>query len=559
VASVAGSAGSSTVAWTSLGDTTGDTNLDTVLNQMSFDGGTHTITLYNLTPGGQYAVQLFALDTRAIGEGRLNNFQDPNNAADVSQTFDMSAADYVIGTFTATGSTAVIRQNLLVGGAGNLNALVVRGLSSSAPIFSTTPSSVTVYAGRTVYLSGAAVGIPNPAYQWQDGSGNNLVNGGQLSGVTSNTLTIANVTLGNSGSQYLLIATNSAGSTPSSVVTLTVISDPPLSGAYSTNVLALNPVAYWPLNDNGMAPYLGGSPLYDASTNQHDGVYLSEAQNGTPGDSGIVGPQPTDGYPQFAVGQGALEPTFGTANSWANTPALNLNTNTVTIVMWLNPNGAQSPSTGLLVNRNAGTVAGMTYDGVTGTQLSYVWNNNSATTYGYTNGPVIPQNMWSFVALVVTPTNASFYVFNTNGVSTTTFTNNHNNMTWNGSSANIYLGADSQTSRIFNGVIDEPAVFNSALTSNQIYSLTVTNAIVAPVNTNAATLHFGFAMMGSPGSQSMSFSWAPDHQGWQLYTNAVGLTAAGSWFPVTGSASVTNESISINPAQPNVFFQLRYP
>jgi hypothetical protein len=47
--------------------------------------------------------------------------------------------------------------------------------------------------------------------------------------------------------------------------------------------------------------------------------------------------------------------------------------------------------------------------------------------------------------------------------------------------------------------------------------------------------------------------------GWQLYTNAVGLTATTSWFPVAGSAAVTNETISINPAIPNVFFQLRYP
>jgi len=28
---------------------------------------------------------------------------------------------------------------------------------------------------------------------------------------------------------------------------------------------------------------------------------------------------------------------------------------------------------------------------------------------------------------------------------------------------------------------------------------------------------------------------------------------------VPGSAAVTNETITINPANPNVFFQLRYP
>jgi PKD repeat protein len=75
------------------------------------------------------------------------------------------------------------------------------------------------------------------------------------------------------------------------------------------------------------------------------------------------------------------------------------------------------------------------------------------------------------------------------------------------------------------------------------------------VNTNAATANFMATNTGS----SLQFTWAPDHKGWQLYTNAVGLSAAGSWFPVPGSASVTNETITINPSKPNVFFQLRYP
>ena len=79
------------------------------------------------------------------------------------------------------------------------------------------------------------------------------------------------------------------------------------------------------------------------------------------------------------------------------------------------------------------------------------------------------------------------------------------------------------------------------------------------VNTNPATASFAASVTGSAGSQTLNFTWAPDHKGWQLYTNAVGLTATGSWFPVPGSASVTNESITVDPTKPNVFFQLRYP
>ena len=84
---------------------------------------------------------------------------------------------------------------------------------------------------------------------------------------------------------------------------------------------------------------------------------------------------------------------------------------------------------------------------------------------------------------------------------------------------------------------------------------TATLAVVAAVNTNPATANF----QATFSSGSLHFTWAADHLGWQLYTNAIGLSATGSWFPVSGSAAVTSETIPANPAAPHVFFQLRYP
>jgi hypothetical protein len=94
--------------------------------------------------------------------------------------------------------------------------------------------------------------------------------------------------------------------------------------------------------------------------------------------------------------------------------------------------------------------------------------------------------------------------------------------------------------------------WNNQLAANG--SITVATAVLA-VNTNPATANFKAVNLGN----ALQFTWAADHLGWQLYTNSVGLQAAGSWFPVAGSATVTNETISINPSKPNVFFQLRYP
>jgi len=77
-----------------------------------------------------------------------------------------------------------------------------------------------------------------------------------------------------------------------------------------------------------------------------------------------------------------------------------------------------------------------------------------------------------------------------------------------------------------------------------------------PVNTNAATANF--KVVAGAGN-TLTFTWAADHQGWQLYTNSVGLTSPGNWFPVAGSSNTTTETITNNLTQPHVFFQLRYP
>lgn len=557
-------------------NTTGNTDFDTILDQFAADSSVTparmNITLKNLVPGQQYSVQLFALDDRGLASARTANFQDPSNNADISATFGMTANVYVMGTFTAQGTNLVIQENLPAS-QGNMNAVIVRALSyvpAFPPMFVTQPTSVGAFPGRTVHFNAMATGKVPIGYQWQANTGSGFVNltdgsfsGVTISGSTTTNLTVAGVSLSDSGWQFQNTATNADGGTNSLAATLTVNSAPSLSGSYSTTVLGLNPVAYWPLNET-QDPYnngVSGLGVYDASGNMHDGLYQYNAFNWF---DGVIGPQPSDGYTQFTAGQGAYQPSYSAlgpyTNDWVNLPALNLNTNKMTITMWVYPDGAQNDYTGLLLDRNNGTKAGMCY--TVGQKLGYVWNNDNQSTWSYTNGPVIPTNMWSLVAVVVSPNNASFYVINTNGVASTTYANVNSNMTWSGTSSpdpNIYLGSDSDTfHRTFNGVIDEVAVFNYDLAGSQLANMAGV-PYTPPVNTNAATLDFGFKLSGTPGSQTMNFTWASDHMGWQLYTNAVGLTATNSWFPIAGSANVTNESIAIDPTKANVFYMMRYP
>ncbi|HSY20144.1 MAG TPA: hypothetical protein VK815_17490, partial [Candidatus Acidoferrales bacterium] len=62
---------------------------------------------------------------------------------------------------------------------------------------------------------------------------------------------------------------------------------------------------------------------------------------------------------------------------------------------------------------------------------------------------------------------------------------------------------------------------------------------------------------------TLTLSW-PTNLGWilQSQTNSLsaGLTvSSNTWFDVTGSASITNTSITITPTNPATFFRLRRP
>ena len=75
-------------------------------------------------------------------------------------------------------------------------------------------------AVATATFTVTAIGTAPLSYQWQV-NGTNLVNGGNISGATTNVLIITTAQTTNSGS-YTVIVTNSAGSVTSSIAILTV-------------------------------------------------------------------------------------------------------------------------------------------------------------------------------------------------------------------------------------------------------------------------------------------------------------------------------------------------
>lgn len=95
--------------------------------------------------------------------------------------------------------------------------------------------------------------------------------------------------------------------------------------------------------------------------------------------------------------------------------------------------------------------------------------------------------------------------------------------------------------------------------ANLAVDMVVTNApAVITVNTNPVPIAFSIA------GNTLNLSWPPDHLGWRLMaqTNALGAglnPATNAWFTVSGSAAVTNETFTINPANSTVFYRLAYP
>jgi hypothetical protein len=89
------------------------------------------------------------------------------------------------------------------------------------------PSSGVAYTNSTAQMIVAAANA-GADFQWQNfssGAWTNLSNGGQYSGVTTNTLSIANLTMANNGDSYRCVLAQAGCSDTSAAAPLTVISD----------------------------------------------------------------------------------------------------------------------------------------------------------------------------------------------------------------------------------------------------------------------------------------------------------------------------------------------
>lgn len=205
-------------------------------------------------------------------------FIDAGNNVLASNVFDLVASGLPVGgggsmallttpQYTAPANTATVRAGVFM-----LNAYGTSGgqgffvdafnlaaeLPAGAPVFSVQPTNTTRSAGSTATFT---VNVSNPAgvtYQWQF-EGNNLSDGGKISGATTRTLTVTDVSAAEVG-RYRVRASNAIGTTVSAEASLAIVGVnffPVISITGRTNdtyrvdySTAVAPTAWMPLSTN---------------------------------------------------------------------------------------------------------------------------------------------------------------------------------------------------------------------------------------------------------------------------------------------------------------------
>ena len=116
---------------------------------------------------------------------------------------------------------AVYREiNIATDGSGTYTVTPSILEEGGVPALTTQPASVSVEEGADATFTAAASGTPAPTVQWE--ASTNGTDWAAVDGATSDTLTVANVTLAQTATQYRAVYTNSEGTATSNAATLTV-------------------------------------------------------------------------------------------------------------------------------------------------------------------------------------------------------------------------------------------------------------------------------------------------------------------------------------------------
>jgi hypothetical protein len=208
-----------------------------------------------------------------------------------------------------------------------------------------------------------------------------------------------------------------------------------------------------------------GGVVADSSVNGNDGTFVYGSPAWTAGVYGnavrLVGP------------------------TLVQVPPLGITLTEATMAGWFLPNGVQPDWAAMIMHRNPGPAHG--FNVLADGRLAYHWNDTYAS-WSFRGSAFYAPDEWTFCALTVQPTRATFYV---NGSAAAVNTIAHAPATWDGP---FWLGGDgnnSWASRRMNGALDDVSFFSRALTETEIQAMMLgLGGQAPPAGTNLATEDF---------------------------------------------------------------------
>lgn len=226
---------------------------------------------------------------------------------------------------------------------------------------------------------------------------------------------------------------------------------------YATLVQTSSPSGYWRLDDPvGLTPPLprNSGTAGAAFNGLYGGDLLPSA----------TGPQPPDD-PGFAATNSAVA---AAANGYNAVPALNITTNTLTVTTWIKR--AEKFTTDDLSWPAWLGAGGFHLDGSAGRpygELRYHWDGSQ---WGWGSGLQVPAEVWTFCAMVLEPTRATFYLGDGDSLKKSSVNATHTPHLLN--QALAFGGNQTgRTSRNFMGQIDESAFYDRVLSESEIAAL----------------------------------------------------------------------------------------
>jgi len=492
-------------------------------------GGATSVLTYGVTNGGSGWM---------VNGVAINNYEN---------AFSLGIqTNFAPGLFSANPYSMFMISNVLTGGTNNWTFNVAGSGSSTAPYGINGYWEANYGAGYTRTLSPHAQTPVTTV---------TAVPGGAFGSVVKSSLTVKNITAADVGSYHFVITNSPDGMAisyaTSAVATITAVV--PAANSFAAAVTNLGAVAFWPL-DETVDPSTEHAWAYDI-VGGHNGFYGVNANNGGGNAPDGFAPVAGPGSAGFAglTAKGALGAGMYTNLAYNVPPpgacnypyeyvvvsnAPSFSTTNVTIAGWIWPNYNSSGvepggNDGILMERSgafgASQTAGIQYAN-NNNNIGYHWDGDSSATYNYTNGPLIPNQSWSFIALVISPSNTVFYVCNTNtGIVTNMTTLTHQAQAWG---SGMTIGTDLYTygipGRTFQGLLSSWAMFPSSLTASNIGTLFSAGvSLGAPVITTepaSATAFPGDSAVftvNAASSAPLSYQWEEGAVGSGVYTNVV--------------------------------------